>query len=83
MQCVKIGAVCFSEEYGEFLYGDLFVSHNGQYVMRCFQRIMEKLDIEPNLVIKEIDEWFDKDKTSGDQISTILVKSSGDFHYFS
>ena len=71
MQCVKTGCHAYCPQYGEWLYGDLFAIDN-IYLMRVCQREREPIRPVTNIHIIAVLEWFDKDKTSMEQNSTLI-----------
>lgn len=75
MQCIKTGCHAYIENYGEHLYGDLY-KHNGTYLMRvCHISRDPILTSEVHCLFREGSspmQWFDKDKTSQEQNSTLV-----------
>lgn len=76
MICEKTGCHAYIEAYGEYLYGDLFRANN-VYLMRVCQISHEPLGPRLHAAFRGNSpmQWFDKDKTSGEQNSTLVFTS--------
>jgi len=82
LDCIKTGAYCYVEEYGEYVYGDLFLL--GQYYVIRVCAIDHKPinDMTPiNAKMVQVYNWFDKEKTSQQQNSTVIGAYLSNFSY--
>ena len=73
MNCIKTGAVAFIGCYGEWIYGDVMQTPSGDYIMRVCQRSREPISKTMHFTFHNFDEWYDKNKTSQEQNSTMVI----------
>jgi hypothetical protein len=75
MNCIKTGAVAFISCYNEWLYGDVMQTPSGDYVMRICNRSRKKFSEVMHFTFLNFDQWYDKNKTSQNQNSTMIIAS--------
>lgn len=71
MECIKTGAHAWLEPYGVWLYGDMFRAR-GYYVFRACSVAYNPIISVTHFEIYSYTYWFDQDKTSMAQNSTML-----------
>jgi len=81
MQCIKTGAHVHLVCTGEWLYGDVFKTTKGDFVMRVCQR-----EFTPRIQVKHFtfhsyDIWFEETKTSGEVNSTLFAEGVQEYGY--
>lgn len=85
MQCIKTGCHTFLLEYGEYIYGDAFylgpIGGTGNYVFRVCERSFLPLQNVLHFTVREIDHWFDYEKTSQERNSTLIARVVDDWGY--
>lgn len=81
MQCVKTGAHVKLLCYGEWLYGDVFKTTKGDFVMRVCQRSHIPLSKTKHFTFHSFDIWFDERRTSGEENSTLFPEGVQDHGY--
>jgi len=81
MICIKTGAHVRLTSHGEWLYGDVFKTTKGDYVMRVCERRREPLIDVKHFTFHSYDIWFDETKTSGEQNSTLCAEGVQDHGY--
>lgn len=71
--CIKTGCHVFLEPYCEYAYGDAF-EEEGMLVLRLAARSLYPINGNKviHFTIRDWSSWFDADKTSMDQNSTLL-----------
>lgn len=81
MTCVKTGCVAYLVEHGEWVYGDAF-TYPGEYaeilVIRCCWRSRDSSELAEfsnlrHFTINRLVSWWDEEKTSMKQNSTLLA----------
>lgn len=85
MRCLKTGCHAYSTQYGEYLYGDAFaeldddgaVMPGSPLVIRVCQRSQTPIFNVLHFHVAAIGVWFDEDKTSGAQNSTLVASATG------
>lgn len=87
MECIKTGCLAYLDNYGEVVRGDLFsltakasakypssTDEQDQVLMRVCERNVP--GDASHAFINRVDFWFDEDKTSGSQNSTLIGRMS-------
>ena len=80
MRCVKTGFHAHVVPHGWYLYGDAFQSDGGDLLLRICERSQSPISIFQHFHLHTWALWFDENKTSQDQNSTMIV-NSGDWKY--
>ncbi len=77
MSCIKTGCVAFLTQYNEWVYGDAY-QYGDNFVIRAVMRTRDKSKLSEfgrvrHFTVFNIFEWFEKDQTSQQIISTIIA----------
>jgi hypothetical protein len=72
MPCTKTGCHILIEPYNEYAYGDAF-ELDGVAYFRLVQRSHSAIFSVLHYTVKHFDVWFDTDKTSQQQCSTLVT----------
>lgn len=82
MSCIRTGCQVYLVEYGEYLWCDAF-EFGDQFIFRAVSRERQPTNPRLHFTITHISHWFDKDKTNGNQASTIVAhKINSAYHSY-
>ena len=81
MQRVAMHKMIEIKEHNCFIVGDIFVTNNAQILIRCITILPQPPEFV-TLIVYELDHWFDKEKSTVKEPSTILVKRSSEYTPF-
>lgn len=81
MDCIKTGFHGFVEQYHEYVYGDAFSDQDGNYHFRICERSFKPIQPVLHFIINDVDYWWDEEKTSQLQNSTMFCMTWGASNY--
>ena len=74
MQCTKTGAHVHLASHDDWLYGDVFKTTNGDFIMRVCERRHKPLLHVKHFTFLSYDVWWNETETSGDRNSTLAAE---------
>lgn len=72
MNCIKTGAHVYLDPYDEWAYGDAFQLGDHTY-FRLYAKDFKPIRPVKHFTVYMIDQWWDEDKTSMEQNSTLIA----------
>jgi hypothetical protein len=80
MTCIKTGCVAYLDQYQEWVHGDAY-QYGDTIVIRVVHRTYDLKELAQfgnvrHFTILNINDWFDKEKTSQKTLSTLIAPES-------